>query len=219
MPPLVKLYLLFAQYTSDNVRHQFNGPCISQFLEQNCVSSFCKKPQLVKDLEIMIEDLRNKAFPVLHQATQPSMARIQVAHFMDAVLRCILSKPWSAARPIKLPVGKYTEDKRQQLGYHWANSVSLEWPGLENLAKDLGFAEPAGSSKADESGDHELDLQGLAKLKRTSSEPEALASNFKRGDQVTVTKKMTWNLPTKSDPDYRKDIVPGQQGEVDGLHR
>ena len=99
MPLLVKMYLLFTQYTSDKVRHQFNGPCISQFLEQNCVSSFCKKPQLVKDLDIMIEDLRNKAFPVLHQATQPSMARIQVAHFMDAVLRCILPKPWCFPGP------------------------------------------------------------------------------------------------------------------------
>ena len=116
---------------------------------------------------------------------------------MDMAIRCILSKPWSAKRPIKLPVGKYTEDKRQQLGYHWANSLSLEIPGVENLAKDLGFAEPAGSSKADETGDQELDLQGLAKLKRTSSEPEAPASIVKRGDQVTVTKKMTWNLPAK----------------------
>ena len=111
------------------------------------------------------------------------MARIQVAHFMDAVLRCILSKPWCTSRPIKLLVGKYTEDKRQQLGYLWANRVSLECLGVESLAKDLGFAEPAGSSKADETGDQELDFQGLAKLKRTSSEPEAPASNFKRGDQ------------------------------------
>ena len=47
--PLVKMYLLFTQYTSDKVRNQFNGPCISQFLEQICVSSFCKKPQLVKN--------------------------------------------------------------------------------------------------------------------------------------------------------------------------
>ena len=165
----------------------------------------------------MIEDLRNKAFPVLHQATQPSMARIQVAHFMDAVLRRSLSKPWCLSKPIKLPVGKYTEDKRQQLGYLRANSVSLEWPGLENLAKDLGFAEPARSSKADESGDHELDLQGLAKLKRTDSEPEAPASLFKRGDEVTVLKKTTWHLPTRSDPDYRKDINPGHEGTIEGF--
>ena len=57
----------------------------------------------------------------------------------------------------------------------------------------------------------------MAKLKRTSSEGEAAASNFKRGDQVTVVKKMTWHLPTHAVPDYRKDIHPGHQGEVEGF--
>ena len=199
--PLAKMYILFTQYTNDKVRTQFNGPSVSQFLEGSCLANLCKKPQVVEDLEIMIEDLRNKALPVLQKATQAPLARLQVAHFMDTVIRCILSKPWSAKRPIKLTVGKYTEDKRQQLGYHWANSVELAFPGVENLAKDLGFAEPAGSSKADETGDQELDLQGLAKLKRTDSEPEAPANVFKRGDEVTVLKKMTWHLPTRSDPD------------------
>ena len=32
---LVKMYLLFTQYTSDKVRQSFNGPSISQFFEQN----------------------------------------------------------------------------------------------------------------------------------------------------------------------------------------
>ena len=92
-----------------------------------------------------------------------------------------------------------------------------EFPGVENLAKDLGFTEPPGSSKADESGDLELDLQGLAKLKRSSSEPEVPANKFKRGDQVTVVKRMTWHMPHKADPDFHKDINPGLQGEVEGF--
>ena len=28
---------------------------------------------------------------------------------------------------------------------------------------------------------------------------------------------MTWHLPTKANPDYRKDIHPGKQGEVEGF--
>ena len=28
---------------------------------------------------------------------------------------------------------------------------------------------------------------------------------------------MTWHLPTKANPDYRKDIHPGMQGEVEGF--
>ena len=64
----------------------------------------------------MIEDLREKALPVLLKGTQLSMVRLQSVVFLDMVIRCILPKPWSAKRPIKLTVGKYTEDKRQQLG-------------------------------------------------------------------------------------------------------
>ena len=98
--------------------------------------------------------------------------------------------------------------------------MESSFPGVENLAKDLGFTEPPGSSKeTDESGDLELDLQGLAKLKRSSSEPEVLAGKFKRGDQVTVVKKMAWHLPIKADPDYRKDIHPGHERGSRGLRR
>ena len=98
------------------MRTHHNGPNVAQLLEGTCVANLCKKPEVVEDLEKMIEDLRNKALPVLQKATQAPLARLQVAHCMDTVIRCILPKPWSAARPIKLTVGKYTEDKRQQLG-------------------------------------------------------------------------------------------------------
>ena len=94
-----------------------------------------RKREVLDGLEKMMEDLRNKAFPVLVKATQVPMARLQVANFMDMLLMCILSKPWSANLPVKLPAGKYTEDKHQQLGYHWANRVELAFPGVENLTK------------------------------------------------------------------------------------
>ena len=71
----------------------------------------------------MVEDLRNKAFPILEMGMQLPIARLQVAHFMDMVLRCLLSKPWYADRPCKLPAGKYTEDKRKHLGFLWAQRV------------------------------------------------------------------------------------------------
>ena len=54
-----------------------------------------------------------------------------------------------------------------------------------------------------------------------SAPDEALAKSgghpvFKVGDEVTVVKKMTWNLPTKSNPDYRKDLNVGLQGVIMG---
>ena len=41
-------------------------------------------------------------------------------------------------------------------------------------------------------------------------------AEFKRGDAVTVAKKMTWHLPHKANPDYRKDINEGSQGVIEG---
>ena len=121
--PLVKMYLLFTQYTDDKVRQQNNGPSISQFLDGTTLANLCKKSEVLEDLEKMVEDLRNKAFPILEMGMQLPMARLQVAYFIDMAMRCLLSKQWSADRPCKLPAGKYTEDKRKHLGFLWAKSV------------------------------------------------------------------------------------------------
>ena len=121
--PLVKMYLLFTQYTDDKVRQQNNGPIISQFLDGTTLTNFCQKSETLENLEKMVEDLRNKAFPILEMGMQHPQAKLQVVHFMDMVLRCLLSKQWSAERPCKLLAGKYTEDKRKHLGFLWANSV------------------------------------------------------------------------------------------------
>ena len=121
--PLVKMYIMFAQYTDDKVRSQLNGPSISMFLDGPTLATLFKKSEVLEDLEKMVEDLRNKAFPILEKGMQLPMARLQVARFMDMVIRCLLSKHWSADMPGKLPQGKYTEDKRKQLGFLWAKSV------------------------------------------------------------------------------------------------
>ena len=121
--PLVNMYLLFTQYTDDKVRQQNNGPSISQFLDGTTLTNFCQKGELLENLEKMVEDLRNKAFPILEMGMQLPMAILQVADFMDMVMRCLLSKQWSADRPCKLLAGKYTEDKRKHLGFLWAQSV------------------------------------------------------------------------------------------------
>ena len=121
--PLVKMYLLFTQYTDDKVRQQNNGPSISQFLDGASLSGLLKKTDVLNELEKMVEDLRNKAFPILEKGMQLPIARLQVAHFMDMVMRALMSKPWSADRPCKLPAGKYTDDKHKHLGFLWAKSV------------------------------------------------------------------------------------------------
>ena len=78
-PLFLNMYILFTQYTNEKVRHNTNSPDTSQFLEGTCIANLCKRPDLVESLEKMIEDLRNKALPVLQNAMQVPMARLQVA--------------------------------------------------------------------------------------------------------------------------------------------
>ena len=78
------------------------------------------------------------------------------------------------------------------MGYHWAKTVELAHTGVENLAKVLGFADS--DEVADETLEQELDLTRLAKLKKTHS-GLAGPGPFKRGDEVTVVRKMTWKTP------------------------
>ena len=48
--------------------------------------------------------------------------------------------------------------------------------------------------------------------------PHTLEHKFKRGDEATVAKKMTWKIPSKTDPEYRKDIMPGTKGTIKGFN-
>ena len=77
---LVKMYLLFTQYTDDKVRHQNVGPSISQFLDGTTLTNLCQTSEVLENLEKMVEDLRNKAFPILEMGMQLPKARLQVAY-------------------------------------------------------------------------------------------------------------------------------------------
>ena len=105
--------------------------------------------------------------------------------------------------PVSLPVGKpgLTDAKILSLGIHWARVVEASHPGT-SFAKSAGL-EPASTEVEDPDDSHVVDLGGLRELKPSgsnASEPKDLAE-FKRGDAVTVAKKMTWHLPHKANPD------------------
>ena len=81
--------------------------------------------------------------------------------------------------------------------------------------------EPASTEAEDPEDSQVVDLGILRELKQSGSdanEPEALAE-FKRGDAVAVTKKMTWHLGHKAYPDYRKGVAEGPQRRHRGLRR
>ena len=39
---------------------------------------------------------------------------------------------------------------------------------------------------------------------------------FKRGDRVSVIRRVSWRVPTKSNPNYKKDLVVGTEGIKEG---
>ena len=47
--------------------------------------------------------------------------------------------------------------------------------------------------------------------------PEPEAPKFKRGDEVTVVRKMSWNIPLRKKPKFRKDLAAGTEGVIEKL--
>ena len=63
----------------------------------------------------------------------------------------------------------------------------------------------------------EINLQNLRTLHRVESDPGASGPTFKRGDTVTVVRRMSWLVPHKTKEEYRRDIPEGTEGIVEGF--
>ena len=98
--------LWVCQYTHDKVKSQSSGPAIANFLDSSNLSSLCKKPDVLKNLEGHIRDLRAKYLPILEPALGDRQARLEVAVYLDLIIRCLFAKPWPSLDPkVILPVG------------------------------------------------------------------------------------------------------------------
>ena len=56
-------------------------------------------------------------------------------------------------------------------------------------------------------------------VQRADSDPATgpeMSPSFSRGDEVTVIRRMTWALPLPESPHYRKNIVVGTSGTIEG---
>ena len=211
--PHVRHHLVTTQYTVEKVKAQAGGPAMSQFIEISQIVSFCKKPDQVNQLEKTIRDLKGKYLPILEQSLSQRAAHLEMTVYIDLIMRCLFSKNWPVNLEPKLtiPVGKFAEEKIQSLGVHWAKVLDLKHPSL-------GFAKASGLQ--DESKDEtvpDVDLEGLRSLKRNpSSGPDPDVPKFTRGDAVTVVRRMSWSLPQKGAPKYRRDIIEGTEGIMEG---
>ena len=210
--PYLRHYLVTTQYCTEKVIE--GGPCgarISQLLDKTVITTLAKKPDQVKLVEEALIDLRAKYLPTLIESLGELVAGLEMAVYAGLVVRCVIGKGWPEDMMPRLtvPIGKLSNEKILDLGKHWAKVVDLKYPGIS-------FAESAGLLVEDES--QELDSQevGLKALKRSASCPEPEATKFKRGDSATVIKRMSWPLPTKKNPEFRKDLVEGMEGTIEG---
>ena len=55
---------------------------MSLFLENSPITAFCKKPDLVNQLEKAFKDLRNEYLPLLEKALGPRVARLEITVYM-----------------------------------------------------------------------------------------------------------------------------------------
>ena len=105
--------------------------------------------------------------------------------FFDLIIRCLFSKPWPKLEPrVTLSVGRISQEKIQDLGAFWANSVDLKHPGL-TFATDAGLElESKEALKEKEEQQKEVDLQNLRELKKATSDapdPDLVIPRFSRG--------------------------------------
>ena len=209
--PFTRHYILLTQYTVEKSRAQAGGPSIAAFLETQSISQIAKRPDLLKAVEVKIREIRDLYLPLLEKTLSPKEARLELSAYMDLIIRCLVSKPFPPSLRVSLPTGKFSAEKVTDLGVVWAKSVDSKYP-------DMNFAAESGLLRALNEDDHDgeqVELQNFRALKRTASEACDADDDFKKGDRVTVIRRMSWTIPVEGKADYRKNINEGQQGTIE----
>ena len=216
--PHLRCHLVLAQYTKEKVRASPSGPNVSQFLEHAQIASFAKKPDQVLLVEQAIKDLKAKYLPLLEPVLGPREARFELATYVTLILRCLFGKAWPEGLEPKAPsLGKFSAEKIKELGIPWAKVVDHRHAGI-GFAVTAGLQPAAPADKKDEEDSQSVSLEGLRALKKSSSDgPEPGVHKFKRDDKVTVTRRMSWEVATKENPKFRKDVIEGAEGTIMGF--
>jgi hypothetical protein len=126
-----------------------------------------------------------------------------------------LCKPWPIMDiKLKITVGKLTNDKAKVLAIFWAKVIDKKHPSL-HLPQILGLV---GDVAEDEESQKEVDLGSIRTLKPHGSGPPDpdVPTKFKRGDEVIVIARFSWPIAQKNKENYRRDIIKGQEGTIEG---
>ena len=214
--PFLKHYLLLSQYTPEKVRAQSAGPSICAFIETQTIVQLVKKPDQVAEVETQIREMRDQYLGLLEKHLSPKQARLELQVYVDLVIRCLLSKAWpDRLRSLAIPLLKYSPERVKVLGVVWGKYMDGKYPDMA-FASAAGLLPPDSPTKDD---CEEVVLDNLRHLKRRASDdaPQGPGcGRLQRGDRVTVVKRMTWTLKNEGQKDFRRDIVPGTEGTVEG---
>ena len=86
--------------------------------------------------------LRAKYLPILMEAFEKRVARLEMNVYIDPLIRALFAKPWpeDLVPPVSLPGGQpgLTDAKILSLGIHWAKVVDASHPGT-SFAKRAGL--------------------------------------------------------------------------------
>ena len=165
--PILRHYLLTTQYTSEKTLTQSSGANIAALLEPSSLTALAKKPKEVEQVEKTLRALSDKYLPILEQSMGKVAARLELTEYMNLVVRCLFAKAWPENLELKLPVGKFSQEKVKSLGVFWAQLVDLRNPGL-GFATAAGLA-PEAVTEPDPEASRAVDLGGLRELTRSVS--------------------------------------------------
>jgi hypothetical protein len=112
--PFLRHYLLLSQYTTEKTRAQAGGPSIAAFLETGTIVQLVKKPDLVATVEQKIREVRDTYLPILERNFTEKQARLEIAVYMDLIIRCLMAKPWPAQMRMTTSLGKFSSDKEKK---------------------------------------------------------------------------------------------------------
>jgi hypothetical protein len=214
--PLLRHYLLLTQYTTEKCKTGASGGAsFAQFLDQSSIVALGKKTEQVVAVEEMIRGIRAKLLSILQNTFSEKQARLELAVYMDLIIRCLMAKQWPEhlkAIMSKVLVGKFSLQKVHELGVVWAKHLDDKFPMLD-------FASASGLVDQEAIGDQgdvqEVELGTLRVLKPRTSEPSGSGDldqiNFKKGDQVIFSKRATWVVPVdgpKGKKEFRKEPWP-----------
>ena len=225
--PHLRMYLVMSQYCTEKLSSRAGGSPSSNFIEAPLIQNLAKKGSaFLEDIEKQLIIMREKYVPLLESiAGLPrSQALLELQVFVDLFIRTLLAKPLPChvvavinSLPKKIALsGKFSQVRIKDLGCVWATLVEKQYID-SNFSKSSGLV----FENVAERDEEVVGLENLRTLKKNNSDEsevlDAIGKNkFKRGDIVTVWKRMTWKIPVNGNPDYRKDIVKGTQGTIAG---